>query len=420
METQERENAVQGRTIDKDKYIIFGYFREHTAFFIACVSAAVAVMSFIINYAVGCYNYAYLNYWSIDGIHAISNNQNQLYTVVCAFLNCLSLLAIHGLLSGTSDAFRQYNQLLSILNRQIKNAKATRKELRMLEKKVNKNHKEMHPEEIEGDEVRKIKDKIKKAKTDQVHVLEAVKNSENARKDLKKWVRFNVFISILFSYIIGILFVLLMKTAVTFKEFISATIMVIGIIVFDLFIYFLPAYFSSRCTKAKYEKLDVVDYVKNMIDREMRQFPIEEIVKNGLKSMISDKKLKLAIGQFITVAVILLYTMSLNGAYGAKTKCNFPIFSDATGDYAVVYNTGERVFMEFADIKDDTIVIDTNKQRVIAIDDFSYEIRSFREVSKVGIDGVQTSKKKTATVDDIYGKVKSFLTAPGNELGGDS
>ena len=46
---------------------IYHYFREHTAFLVTCVSAMVAITSFVLNYAISRYNLAYLQYWGAYG-----------------------------------------------------------------------------------------------------------------------------------------------------------------------------------------------------------------------------------------------------------------------------------------------------------------------------------------------------------------
>lgn len=114
-------------TKEENQYKILNYFKEHTGLLVTCVSASVAIMSFLLNFAVGRLSYAYLEYWNIASIHAIINNQNELYLVICSLLYMLILTLIHGLLSGTSEAFRHYNKLLSIMNQAIKSLKKSNK-----------------------------------------------------------------------------------------------------------------------------------------------------------------------------------------------------------------------------------------------------------------------------------------------------
>ena len=52
---------IKSSTMQSDESI-YHYFREHTAFLVTCVSAMVAITSFILNYAISRYNLAYLQH----------------------------------------------------------------------------------------------------------------------------------------------------------------------------------------------------------------------------------------------------------------------------------------------------------------------------------------------------------------------
>ena len=93
--------------------------------------------------------------------------------------------------------------------------------------------------------------------------------------------------------------------------------------------------------------------------------------------MVSNKKLKLGLGQFLTATVVLIFLMTYSGTHTAGTKTSFPIYSDDSGVYAVVYNNGQAFIMESATIKDRTITIDTTSQRILHSDDIIYEVIDF-------------------------------------------
>lgn len=355
---------------------IYHYFREHTAFLVTCVSAMVAITSFILNYAISRYNLAYLQHWGIDPIYAVSNN-NQLYVVLCSFMYCLALMAIHALLSGTSDSFRHYNKLLSTLNYQHRHSKKVARQLRKTEHELNKTLQNLSQKERHSSRIEEIQRKIQDTKSEFQNIIDIQQSTSNARKNYRTWLYVNVGVSIGISYMIGMIFVLLTRTTITTKEILYASILVSGIILFDLLIYFFPAYCSTKCTKKRYEKMDMLKFVDDMLDTEKHKFPIEEMLKHGLRSMVSNKKLKLALGQFLTATVVLVFLMTYSGTHAARTKTNFPIYSDDSGVYAVVYNNGQALIMESATIKDNTITIDTNSQRILHSDDIIYEVDIF-------------------------------------------
>ena len=104
------------------------------------------------------------------------------------------------------------------------------------------------------------------------------------------------------------------------------------------------------------------DAYDDMLDTEKHKFPIEKMLKHGLRSMVSNKKLKLALGQFLTATVVLIFLMTYSGTHAAKTKTSFPIYSDDSGVYAVVYNNGQAFIMESATVTESTITIDTTRE----------------------------------------------------------
>lgn len=70
-------------------------------------------------------------------------------------------------------------------------------------------------------------------------------------------------------------------------------------------------------------------------------------------------------------------------------KKNFPICTDETGTYAVVYNTGDMLISKAAKIGEDgsTIEIDVRKQKTVSAAQMHYEICTFEEVIVIGKEG---------------------------------
>lgn len=58
VEVKEEKNASPDNALAENQYKIFDYFKEHTGLLVTCISALVAIMSFILHFAVGRMNYA--------------------------------------------------------------------------------------------------------------------------------------------------------------------------------------------------------------------------------------------------------------------------------------------------------------------------------------------------------------------------
>lgn len=365
---------------------IYLFFRNHTAFLVACISATVAVMSFVINYSISKYNLAYLDFWGIDPIYAVSNNDNQIYNVLFSFFYCIAIMVIHALLSGTSDSFRHYNKLLSTLNYQQKRMKNIVRKHRKCKKELIKALKLISPQEDTLLKTRKIQKELDEIESELQAIAENRQASKKAKRNYRTWLYLNVGIAIVASYLIGMLFILLMQSTITAKVILFSFILVSGIISFDLLIYFLPAYCSTKCTKKRYEREDYLKFADTMLDSQKHTFPIEEIAKNGLRSMVSNNKLKLALGQFLTAMIMLIFLMTYSGMHAAETKTSFPIYSDDSGVYAVVYNNGQSLVLEAATIEHNRITIDTSKQKILSSDNIIYEVLVFDEVETINND----------------------------------
>jgi hypothetical protein len=71
MSVQEEENVPSDSSPKENPYKIFDYFKDHTGLLVTSISALVAIMSFILRFAVGRMNYALMTYrnGSLDLFH---------------------------------------------------------------------------------------------------------------------------------------------------------------------------------------------------------------------------------------------------------------------------------------------------------------------------------------------------------------
>jgi len=407
----ETQNVVVQDTEDsysEEQYKILNYFKEHTGFFVACVSALVAMMSFVVRLAMGRMNYAYLEYWDIPTLYANIDNQNELHLIVCTLLYILALMLIHALLSKTSTAYRKYNKLLTTMKQQIKHAKKIRGKLRREAKICSKIINKLKPEEKESEATQKAQTYIKKAKEDDAVIQNDIREEQRLCRATRKWIILNIGISIILSFLVGLMFALLMKTTIAIKDFVDASKLIACVILFDLLLYFLPAYMATRCTKKQYEDIEITRFIEEMNPKAMPTFPIDSIVGKGYISILSDKRIKQAIAQIVFVTILILFLVPALGTSSAKLKEDFPIYSDESGTYAIIYFSDSTVFMEEATVQDRTILIDTSKQRIITTDDLAYNSISFDNVVINRIEDMDELDQNSFSIKDIINTVEAF------------
>lgn len=408
-EVQEKHSVSSENVPQEEQYKLFDFFKEHNGFLVTCISALIATMSVIFHFAVGRMNYAYLEYWDIASIHANNGNQNELYTVVCSFLFLLSLMLIHGLLSGTSDAFRYYNKILSRMNWTIRRAQKTRKKLQKKMRKLTKRLDRLSLKERDDPIAKEIMKEIEEHEADDKEGQSALKGAIKARWIIRLKVFFEIVVAVVVSYLLGSLFLVLIESTGTIAESLRLTRTVAFIVIFDLLIYFLPAYFKTRCSRKQYEKENTVESIAELIDSGIPDFPMEKVATKGIKTMLSDGKLKAGLVRLITVTIILLFAISAVGTTSAEQKRNFPIYDDGANRYAIVYFSGSTVFMEEASYQDGTITIETAKQRIITTDDLSYNMVSFDNVIINRTQNTQVLEDDTSAMKDIISGIGEFF-----------
>lgn len=417
VEVKEEKNTSPDNAPAENQYKIFDYFKEHTGLLVTCISALVAIMSFILHFAVGRMNYAYLAYWDIGSLHANTSNQSELDMVVCALLYILSLLAIHSFLGKTSDTYRYYNELLSIVKRSIKLTKETNKQSSKKLKDHEVSYNLLSPEEKRTPDAEEIKKRIEESKEFLKESTKGISDLQKARRKAWIWVAIQILISFFLSYFIGSMFLLFLNEIVSVQEGFQKTRTIGFILIVDLITYFIPAYFATRNSGKNLSNEEILIRTAEMIDKDIPKFPIQDFTTKGIMSILTDQKIKLAVVQSVVITVILLFTMTIAGTIGANQQRVFPIYTEESTSYAVVYTSGSTRFMEEATINDRSILIDTTKQRIITSDDISFDVEVFDEVSVIRIDNTQKLEQHKISVKSIMETIGPFLEATLDKIG---
>ena len=416
-EVKEEQKASPESTQKDNEYKIFDYFKEHTGLLVTCVSALVAIMSFILHFAVGRMNYAYLAYWDIGSLHANTRNQSELDMVVCALMYILSLFIIHSFLSKTSDTYRYYNKLFAIIKRSIKlteeNNKASSEKLREHEVSYNL----LSPKEKETSEAEEMKKLIEESRGFLKESTKGISDLKKARKKATIWVAVQILTSFFLSYCIGSMFLLFLNETVSVQEGFQKTRAIVLILVVDFITYFIPAYFATKNAGKNLSSEEVLIRTAELIEKDIPKFPIQDFKNKGIMSILTDQKIKLAGVQSVVITVILLFILTVAGTIGANQQRSFPIYTEGSTTYAVVYTSGSTRFMEEATINDRSILIDTTKQRIITSDDISYVVEVFDEVSVVRIENTQKMEQHKISVKSIMETIGSFLEATLDKIG---
>lgn len=386
MATVEQEAIEQDKEekkhAQKNDYCILDYFKEHTGLAVTCVSAIVAITSFVFNYAVVLQNAAFMRYWNIHTAYMADSKGIQFYTVFAAFIYGIMVVLVHALLSKTADVYRHDNVLASRGKYVIKDLKRHHKKLLKEKREIDRELQNVSSTE----EQKCLQDRLNKILKDiKLHEMNDPE-TKSAIHGVKVRIASNVAISIGVSLLICVLGIVFFGVTVSEQLDIKLAILIsLPVLFLDLLLYFVPAYFATRPKKIK--DTDIVDMAYELIEGRTPMFPLEGLIHKGVKPMVSDMNIRMMLIQYVTTIIVCIFLFAQLGANGAKSSKEFPIYTDETGTYAVVYNNGDSLILKSANIEETEIEIDVRQQKVVSASDISYEIRTFETVIVTGKDG---------------------------------
>lgn len=377
----------KNKTDEYNEHTLFEYFKEHTAFFVTCVSAMVAITSFVVRYAADRYVGFYLSYWNIHTGFSGNSSVGQINTIIIVIVNCAVYLILHALFSSSAEEYKHYNRLLSMLNwltkEQDRKQKELRKQGKLLRKMLSKSNER-------SDEISMIYEKINTTSSNIENNKRILAETLDAKSAYQKWLNSNVIKPLILSLFIVLLNTIFLFPVVkvgSYYDGIALIVFQLVITVLSFAVYYVPAYCSSKITKKKFQELDVEKFVEEMLDVDKHQFPLEKFFQKGLKSILTDSIIARAMAEGILLLMIVPVMLSWLGTEAATIKKEFQVVSDSSGTYAVIYNTGTEFIMEKAIIEEDSISIDTRIQRIISINDVIYEVLEFDSVQKIDVGG---------------------------------
>lgn len=408
-EVPEKKTISPDKDLDESQYKIFDYFKDHTGLLVTSISALVAITSFVIHFAVNRMNYAYLAYWNIPTLHANTSNQNELDMVVCALIYIVSLFLVQSFLSKTSDVYRYYNRLLSLVNQSIKISKKTNKQARKKVREYSALIERWSDDEDTIQEKEATKKRLDDCKGFIKESTKGIREVKKARRKLRWWVTTKLVFAVLLSCFIGGVCVFLLNAAATIQDSLRLTRSVIIIILINFLSCFLPAFLRTWRWGKKMSNEEILTRTAELIDKDVPRFPIQIFMKNGIKPILTDKKIKRVAILSVVMTVVLLLTMAAGGTLAAENQNSFPIYTDGATSYAVVYTSGSTRYMEEAVIQKGTITIDTTKQRIITSDDISYNMEAFENVVVIRNDDKQVKEQHILFTEDLSKTINSVF-----------
>ena len=348
---------------EQKNYRIYTFFKEKPELLVGLGSVIAVALSTVLSFFSFVSEKAIVRYWDVDPVYINISTPERLYgTVICFVVICI-VFAIFGAIVSIAEKSRPISQI-----------KRYRRRLKRLcrwhafKKSIKEATREIFPS-ISA----KIKYEFSKSRKGKIELL-----SKNLR---------NTFIRRLAQHIVHILFfeaLLILVIAVwvytgfrtghkTILESISVAVIFSTIMI--AMMYF-AAYFSVGSYKSERE-LARNDYVNNQINTDVPdiELPLKVLFdgKYSLDLKMEDQKVKGLFWRAVILVVILLSVMTLTferlGYSAAEMQDEFWVQNNSGIEYAVVYNNGEIAVLARIEKKEDTAVIDTSKQKIVAVED---------------------------------------------------
>ena len=381
----ETQDASQPQVHNERQYSIYNYFKNHPAFLVTCVSAFVAVVSFLLNFAASQYTSSFLRYWMIDTAYAKETSTELLYSCLFSLTYMFVIVVVHKIMSSTARTYGFYYRILSALKWHYKDAK---KDLRGIKKTIRKHKKTLKSLiKLPGEDKNQLIGEIEKRKQEYKALAISVDDLATLKRKCMLWLVGNVIITAFLMYVF-LLFVVYLMVSQNIENPGASPAIVTGILVgVFLFLSIAPTHKKSKVRKAQKSEFSTKRLEEEIQHADQYHFPIIEIINGSIKSFLSNKSIRQMFFAVIVLIGLFVTTYSTAGKEAAQKIQDFPIYIDETGTYAVVYNNGDTLVLKGAHIEDTQIVINVRQQKVVPSSDISYEIHTFETVIVTGKDG---------------------------------
>ena len=378
------EAESEKSVLNEKSYSIYNYLIKTPSILIAIVSGLLAIISFLINYAVYKQNVHYLQYWNVDP-SVISNSNKQLFYTFC--ISIVFLLISTGVSAMIASAYSNNTPIYEYIRRskiklsELKKKNAVNiKACRLLKKSYIKHPASTNEEfahEIENNEY------YKSSKDLLIEINRLKKDLSKYRKKLQKplWRRLiTAYIILFISVIVYMLVIINGFQAGWYKGFISVFFITTVQFIFNCLINRLT---YGALARKRIKENPNSEEVFSKLDNELSeiQFPFEKLSKHGIKSLFSNVSIIIIIIGIIITAVFLNFAPLFDTS--ARMNKQFKCVTIDEVQYISVYTDAETMVLEKVEIDDGKVIVYTKNQMIVPTKGINYEVISFESVERI-------------------------------------
>lgn len=378
------ENALSSDTENNViTHNLYDYFKEHPSLFITFTSGAVAVISVALKLIAFLGDNSYLSYFNVNmNIYKQSIGFIYFFAIALAFF--VVVMVFQSFISKTFENYLPYKRIFLLYKYSLKKIKNEKNKLRKENKQFKYNLFKLINDKFEKKESKRIKKDLSKK----------FKNLENNCSEIKREIqKYRLFLcliigmSCIFAWIVLVVIYSIMLSFATFDWNVTLKSVVTSSTVYVL-IYSLGSWLSicvigiNRKEIKRYTQSDKIsEFAQKYHCSEA--FPIREIFDGNMRSVFNDSNLRRLVSAIIISLVVLIFLSAYAGTKSAANQKDFFVVNVENQTYVMIYNNGENMIIEKAEITDNGIVIDTNHQRMISSQNIDMKKYVFEKVDVI-------------------------------------
>ena len=347
-EVSEFKTQSPNNNNDSEKFTTYEYLKTNPSVLLGAISAIVATLTLYIKANTVLLVHKQLTFWEFSSMYSSSDNESLIYTATLSLIFFFIYSINFLLVASISDAYVHYKRLTLAM------------------KYFYINHDNAFDEIFEESKI--LLSKIKKY-------------------TFKKFVA-NIFFVVALCILNSIIYAMSINLYKVNKYVlvVSITTIIQLVILFFFSILMNISKINRKIIKSKstntYFLINIVNNYKN------KDYPLPSLFQNGLRSIMSNTNIALLIIIIVMNCITFTGGILCTKTNPIKTAKEFQttVIDDIT--YAIVYQNGNQYFLEEIEVdinptnNSQTLIIYTNKQRVLTTNDLIINVNDYDKIIK--------------------------------------
>lgn len=360
------------------------YLKDHPTLLVATISAIVAITSFCMNVCIFYINVRKIQFWGFSKEQLQSVSANQIYIIAAVlFFVAYNIFSYKSLSKSFVIYFTKVEKITTLRKalRVIARDKKRKERIsRKQKKQINRQSRKASGKNVTSNIFVELPRIEKQA--------ESLQKTFDGYKPAVRSLRFFSFLQLLPTLILYLLlgivsfylFMFALDTAPISKIQLPHAV---AFILLLLCVHYLPERLGALFISRKHTRQLAYDTAKlgELMQEVVTEFetppdyPASKLFNASWMRLPTNRGLSSFAVKYVFIVLVL--SVYLIGFLPQQANNSFPIVTSAEGTYVVVYQNGKTYYMEEATLSGKSIIINTNKQRILEAPDLVYEIIEF-------------------------------------------